>query len=208
MDAQTFDRLIAAAARRPTRRATLRLLAGAMLGAWLAQRGGAPARAAQRLDSDQDGLFDDDETNVYGTLPDVSDTDGDGVGDGEEIYNRDNGLGGPSDPHTPDSGQTSCPAGLTDCGGSCVDLLSDTFHCGDCDVFCDNIIGPICVNGVCTGEPNLPRLGCSAGMTDCGGICVDIMNDRGHCGACGKRCGTTTMGRQLACMDGLCELGF
>jgi hypothetical protein len=41
---------------------------------------------AERLDSDGDGLYDDDETNVYGTDPGGYDTDGDGVGDGEEVY--------------------------------------------------------------------------------------------------------------------------
>ena len=40
---------------------------------------------AARADSDQDGLFDDDELNVYGTDPNNPDTDGDGVDDGEEI---------------------------------------------------------------------------------------------------------------------------
>jgi hypothetical protein len=40
----------------------------------------------ERLDSDGDGLFDDDESQVYGTKLDVIDTDGDGIGDGEEVY--------------------------------------------------------------------------------------------------------------------------
>lgn len=46
----------------------------------------APAQA----DSDGDGLFDLDETSVYGTSPYVFDTDGDGVGDGQEVYNGTN----------------------------------------------------------------------------------------------------------------------
>ena len=37
------------------------------------------------IDTDGDGLFDNDETNVYGTNPDKSDTDGDGINDGEEL---------------------------------------------------------------------------------------------------------------------------
>jgi hypothetical protein len=37
-------------------------------------------------DRDGDGLLDVDETDVYGTDPDVFDTDGDGVGDGEEVF--------------------------------------------------------------------------------------------------------------------------
>jgi hypothetical protein len=39
-----------------------------------------------RADSDNDGLYDDDESAVYGTDPNVYDTDGDGVGDGQEVY--------------------------------------------------------------------------------------------------------------------------
>lgn len=39
-----------------------------------------------RPDSDGDGLYDDDETDVYGTDADNPDTDGDGVGDGEEVF--------------------------------------------------------------------------------------------------------------------------
>ncbi|MBA2519633.1 MAG: hypothetical protein H0V24_08200 [Chloroflexia bacterium] len=41
---------------------------------------------AERSDRDGDGLYDDDEVNVYGTNPDLWDTDGDGSGDGEEVY--------------------------------------------------------------------------------------------------------------------------
>ncbi|MCP5144393.1 MAG: VCBS repeat-containing protein [Gammaproteobacteria bacterium] len=37
------------------------------------------------LDTDGDGLNDDDETNVYGTLPDDADTDDDGLSDGDEV---------------------------------------------------------------------------------------------------------------------------
>jgi Bacterial TSP3 repeat len=40
----------------------------------------------QRPDRDNDGLFDDDETNVYSTNPDRADTDGDGRDDGQEVF--------------------------------------------------------------------------------------------------------------------------
>lgn len=54
----------------------------------------APAPApAKHPDRDGDGLYDDDEVNVYGTNPDVWDTDGDGSGDGEEVYYGTNPLG-------------------------------------------------------------------------------------------------------------------
>lgn len=42
----------------------------------------------QRLDTDGDGLFDDDETDVYGTNPSDADTDGDGGDDGFEVYSN------------------------------------------------------------------------------------------------------------------------
>lgn len=83
MNPSTFDRWTAAIARQRSRRASLRLLAGVSLAGLLAPR---PARAAQRSDRDFDGLYDDDETDVYGTNPDLYDTDGDGAGDGEEVY--------------------------------------------------------------------------------------------------------------------------
>lgn len=37
------------------------------------------------LDSDDDGLSDEDEINIYGTDPTLFDTDSDGVGDGDEV---------------------------------------------------------------------------------------------------------------------------
>ena len=43
---------------------------------------------AARPDGDGDGLYDDDEVNVYGTDPKVADTDKDGVSDGEEVFNK------------------------------------------------------------------------------------------------------------------------
>lgn len=43
--------------------------------------------ADQAIDSDQDGVSDQDEVLVYYTDPQKSDTDGDGFGDGEELKN-------------------------------------------------------------------------------------------------------------------------
>jgi hypothetical protein len=49
----------------------------------------APQQPQQgRADSDKDGLFDDDETNVYGTNPKKADTDGDGRDDGQEVFDN------------------------------------------------------------------------------------------------------------------------
>jgi hypothetical protein len=48
-------------------------------------------------DRDSDGLFDADETNVYGTNPDKADTDGDGLDDGQEVFDGTDPLD-PNDP--------------------------------------------------------------------------------------------------------------
>ena len=46
----------------------------------------------QPNDRDSDGLFNADETDVYGTNPDVADSDGDGPDDGQEVFDGTNPL--------------------------------------------------------------------------------------------------------------------
>src|SRR5262245_54316352 len=110
MDDRTFDRFVATVAQRPTRRAALRLLMGGMLGVLTRARLTSPL-AAQRPDRDGDGVYDDDETDVYGTDPDNPDSDGDGVDDGQEVFDG-------TDPLTPNGGGAPPPAppdGGADC---------------------------------------------------------------------------------------------
>ena len=47
-----------------------------------------PKQGQNRPDTDQDGLFDEDEINVYGTNPTKADTDGDGRDDGQEVFDK------------------------------------------------------------------------------------------------------------------------
>jgi hypothetical protein len=172
MDAQTFDRLTVAMAKPPTRRRALRLLTAGLLGGLLAPR---LARAVQRPDRDGDGLFDDDEELVYGTNPDVFDSDGDGSGDGEEVYYGANPLdagsvagvvGDGNDvtlAGTPDEvialggeqGEAvACDeaAGLVNCGAACANLAFDPLHCGYCGNVCPGGNGyeGVCSMGVCS----------------------------------------------------------
>ena len=51
------------------------------------------ALTINKLDSDEDGLLDNDEINIYKTDPKKSDTDGDGYRDGDEIKSGYNPLG-------------------------------------------------------------------------------------------------------------------
>jgi hypothetical protein len=191
MDAQTFDRFVVTVTHRPTRRAALRLLAGGVLGALLT-RTGAASVLAQRSDRDGDGLFDDDETDVYGTNPDNPDSDGDGTDDGQEVFDG-------TDPLTPNGGggaaPAGCPAGQTDCGGVCVSLDSDRNHCGACSNACPPGDANECSSGVCVA-------GCFPGQTNCGGFCVNHETDSSNCGGCGSVCPSGT-----SCVNSACTAG-
>jgi hypothetical protein len=192
MDARSFDHWTTALTRPSSRRAALRLLVGSLLGGFLAQRMTTSTRA-QRPDSDGDGLFDDDETNVYGTNPGVYDSDGDGVGDGEEVY-----LG--TDPLTPAG--VGCAAGLIDCFGVCVDATVDPVNCGACSNAC--VANATCIGGWCQSlAPSSVGdvLGCELGLTECDHTCVDLLTNPYHCGACGNRCPI-----ESPCQGGFCTV--
>ncbi len=70
----------------------------------------------------------------------------------------------------PDTGMACTP-----CGNECVDLTSNTLHCGACGVAC--LGGQTCQASACK---------CPVGQTSCGGQCV--MADRQHCGASCSAC--------------------
>lgn len=84
MEAQSYDRPTVAIAQRRTWPLVLRMLGCGAFAAMLFL--GAVGIASARTDSDGDGLYNDDETSVYHTNPNVADTDGDGSSDGEEVY--------------------------------------------------------------------------------------------------------------------------
>jgi hypothetical protein len=84
MEAQSYDRPTSATAQRRNPHLVLRILGCGALAAMLSV--GAVGIASARTDSDGDGLYNDDETSVYHTNPNIADTDGDGSSDGEEVY--------------------------------------------------------------------------------------------------------------------------
>ena len=87
---------------------------------------------------------------------------------------------------------TGCAAGLTDCGGGCVDITTNPSHCGGCNVVCAG--GQVC-DGACTTA-------CGAGKTSCNGACVDLMASPQHCGECGTSCSD-----QSVCTFDQCTMG-
>ncbi len=93
---------------------------------------------------------------------------------------------------------SACPAGLTLCNGSCVDLAADPAHCGACGRACA-VPGAAsaCVAGVCRGGA------CSAGFADCdrsaANGCEVYLATPQNCGLCGRAC----TGGQV-CADGAC----
>jgi Stigma-specific protein, Stig1 len=90
-----------------------------------------------------------------------------------------------------DGGQPAvCSAGLTQCGGTCVNLQSESSACGRCGMVCPQ--GLVCSLGSCAST-------CAAPATSCGGSCFDLSVDFSHCGGCATSCNAGQ-----ACSAGKC----
>jgi hypothetical protein len=85
-----------------------------------------------------------------------------------------------------------CVPPLTACNGSCVDLETDIFNCGECSAFCAS---GYCIDGVCED------IVCPDPYLACDDTCVDPETDYRHCGACNNACDS-----QL-CLGGTCAPG-
>ena len=81
-----------------------------------------------------------------------------------------------------------CAAGQSRCGDTCVNLATDTAHCGTCTTVCGT--GATCTAGVC---------GCPLGDTSCSGACVNVTSDSNNCGACGNSCPAGQVCRTGSC---------
>lgn len=80
----------------------------------------------------------------------------------------------------PDAGCTG-----SRCDGACVDLMTDTAHCGACGNDCaaaPNTRGAVCIEGECSYE------GCAPGFSNCDGestvLCDTATADAARCGDC------------------------
>ena len=93
-------------------------------------------------------------------------------------------------------GEDGCPQSMVDCGGMCIDPLTDRNHCGagpDCTLYPGQNCGP---GYYCDGTGQC-SLACQTGFIVCNNTCVDPLISRSHCGAgpdCalnpGEACGT------------------
>ena len=90
----------------------------------------------------------------------------------------------------------SCSISELACGGRCIPI--DTSNCGACGTACS---APDGGTATCTEASQTYSCGiaCNAGLTHCGGACVDTQSDPGNCGRCGHGC---VSGQ---CAAGLCE---
>lgn len=79
-----------------------------------------------------------------------------------------------------------------ECGGRCINRLSDPDNCGACGVRC----GPsqVCSVGTCMS------MCLNARQTNCDRACVDLQTDRDHCGDCAIACPN-----DLVCLRGTCS---
>lgn len=85
------------------------------------------------------------------------------------------------------------------CGMSCVDLKSDSMHCGACGNACGN--GTMCVGGECV---------CTGGQILCAGRCISPESDDEYCGASGSCTDQEAGIRCLSnehCIKGVCTAG-
>ena len=96
----------------------------------------------------------------------------------------------------------TCPAGQTDCGGVCVDLLSHAGHCGACFNSCP--LGGFCSGGTCQGGGGggggCLALGsaCTYGVdVCCGGACLN--------GVCACSPSRDVCADGSTCCSGVCD---
>ncbi len=97
---------------------------------------------------------------------------------------------------TCEQGTCLCPAGTTNCGGTCVDVATDARNCGRCGNRCPGpapsssrriVSGsPVCEGGECSYV-------CFPGYANCdqqisNGCEAHLLSDPLHCGTCTTRC--------------------
>ena len=102
------------------------------------------------------------------------------------------------DANTVCCGSSCCSEGTTCCGADlCLDLNSDSHHCGNCDTVCGT--NQVCESGQCVdSEVTCPA---EEGVIACWGNCVQSLQDKDNCGGCGHACE-----EGQACTEGKCTV--
>jgi hypothetical protein len=77
-------------------------------------------------------------------------------------------------------GACTCRAGFVRCNDECVDLSTDSQHCGMCDRDCDEELP--CGDGECQPAD------CPGFPDHCDYGCTDVQSDPLHCGECDHAC--------------------
>ncbi|MBL8682344.1 MAG: hypothetical protein JNK05_24460 [Myxococcales bacterium] len=105
-------------------------------------------------------------------------------------------------PPVVDGGTGGCPAGQAPCTGRCVDLQTDSDHCGVCGRSCAggaNVVSGRCTLGACAIAE------CRPGFRDCDGNasngCEVDISMPANCGACGRACTGTQVCTMAGCAD-------
>jgi hypothetical protein len=98
----------------------------------------------------------------------------------------------------PSDGGVTCAAGLTECGGFCLNLQTDPGHCGACSNVCSD--AQMCTAGACV--PRSTPACTMPGFGLCGGFCLNLQTDPGHCGACPTVCLSSQICRAGVCVTG------
>ncbi|MEW5849732.1 MAG: hypothetical protein AB2A00_13020 [Myxococcota bacterium] len=98
---------------------------------------------------------------------------------------------------------TECAAGYVNCGGICVNPLTDAQYCGAYGDCTGNADGTACPTGqVCNGGGQCADA-CLPGWVSCGGVCINPDSDARFCAAYGDCTGN---GAGEACPNGyLCD---
>jgi hypothetical protein len=99
------------------------------------------------------------------------------------------GEGNPADPSC--AGGVCCPCGQTNCDGTCTNTASDYLNCGACG----NVCAAVCQSGACQA--------CGGGLTLCGHLCRDLLNDPTFCGTTCQN--AVNCGEFYWCVGGMCE---
>ena len=111
-----------------------------------------------------------------------------------------------------DCGKLKCFPGWADCNGDLGDGCAsngcetntnvDPNHCGGCNVKCGP--GQECRMDLGGGGPQCRDTCETAGHTQCGQQCADLLTDVSHCGACWALCPAPGPNQLVACEKGLC----